>query len=128
MYKLKTLKHLKNFDEEIRLHYEEDYGEDRIASILPIGRTTVSRWIASFASQGGVVQRREDKTEAMEKEKVSERINFEDELRELKQANARLKKELRKERMRADLLDEMINVGESMFKVPIRKKLTQSGE
>ena len=37
-------------------------------------------------------------------------------------ANARLQMELRRERMRADLLDEMINVGEAMFKVPIRKK------
>ena len=46
----------------------------------------------------------------------------EEELRELKRSYAKLEKELRKERMRADLLDEMINVGEAMFKVPIRKK------
>ena len=64
----------------------------------------------------------EDKTEAMEKKEGKERINFEEELREIKQTNARSKMELRKERMRADLLDEMINVGKSMFKVPIRKK------
>ena len=49
-------------------------------------------------------------------------ISPEDELRELKRSYAKLQIELRKERMRADLLDEMINVGESMFKVPIRKK------
>ena len=66
MYKLKTTKQLKDFDEVIRLHYEEGYGEDRIASILPVGHTTVSRWIAIFASQQGEVPRRNEKVEPME--------------------------------------------------------------
>ena len=122
MYKLRTTKQLKYFDEVIRLHYEEGYGEDRIASILPLGHTTISRWIAIFASQHGEVSRRNERAESMENKREEGQSAPEDELRELKQANARLKMELRKERMRADLLDEMINVGESMFKVPIRKK------
>ena len=122
MYKLKTTKQLKYFDEVIRLHYEEGYGEDRIASILPVGHTTVSRWIAIFASQQGEVPRRNEKSELMEKERKEGQSSPEDELRELKRSYAKLQIELRKERMRADLLDEMINVGESMFKVPIRKK------
>ena len=122
MYKLKTTKQLKYFDEVIRLHYEEGYGEDRIASILPVGHTTVSRWIAIFASRQGEVPRRNEKSELMEKERKEGQSTPEDELRELKRSYAKLQIELRKERMRADLLDEMINVGESMFKVPIRKK------
>lgn len=35
----------------IHLHYEEGYGEDRIAKILPVGHTTASRWIAIFARE-----------------------------------------------------------------------------
>ena len=58
----------------------------------------------------------------MEKKQEKESTSSEEELRELKAAYAKLQKELRRERMRADLLDEMINVGEAMFKVPIRKK------
>ncbi|MCQ2210345.1 MAG: hypothetical protein MJZ34_08640 [Paludibacteraceae bacterium] len=49
MYQLHTEKELKYFKEVIRLHYEEGYGEDRIAKILPVGHTTASRWIAIFA-------------------------------------------------------------------------------
>ena len=122
MYKLRTTKQLKYFDEVIRLHYEEGYGEDRIASILPVGHTTVSRWIAIFASQQGEVPRRNERAESMETKWKEGQSSPEDELRELRRSYAKLQLELRKERMRADLLDEMINVGESMFKVPIRKK------
>ena len=122
MYELKTTKQLKYFDEVIRLHYEEGYGEDRIASLLPVGHTTVSRWISIFASQGGEVPRRKESKEEMGKEQRGVQKSPEEELRELKRSYAKLEKELRKERMRADILDEMINVGEAMFKVPIRKK------
>lgn len=122
MYKLKTTKQLKYFDEVIRLHYEKGYGEDRIASLLPIGHTTVSRWIAIFASQSGDVPRSEEKAETMVKKHEAAKMSPEEELRALKQSYSKLQIELRKERMRADLLDEMINVGEAMFKVPIRKK------
>ena len=122
MYKLRTTKQLKYFDEVIRLHYEEGYGEDRIASILPLGHTTISRRIAIFASQHGEVPRRNERAESMGTKGKEGQSAPEDELRELKRSYAKLQLELRKERMRADLLDEMINVGESMFKVPIRKK------
>ena len=123
MYKLRTTKQLKYFDEVIRLHYEEGYGEDRIASILPLGHTTISRWIAIFASQNGDVPRCKETDESMGKEHEDGHMSPEDELRELKAAYSKIQMELRKERMRADLLDEMINVGEAMFKVPIRKKV-----
>ena len=122
MYKLKTTLQLRYFDEVIRLHYEKGYGKDRIASILPVGRTTASRWIAIFASEHGDVPRSKDKKEAMEKKNEERQQSPEAELRELKAAYAKLRKELRRERMRADLLDEMIKVGEATFKVPIRKK------
>ena len=66
MYKLRTTKQLKYFDEVIRLHYEEGYGEDCIASILPLGHTTISRWIAIFASQHSEVPRRNERAESVE--------------------------------------------------------------
>ena len=123
MYKLKTTLQLRYFDEAIRLHYEKGYGVRRIATILPVGRTTVSRWITIFASQHGGELCENKKLECMEKKQEKESTNSEEELRELKAAYAKLQKELRRERMRADLPDEMINVGEAMFKVPIRKKV-----
>lgn len=40
----------------------------------------------------------------------------------LQAENARLRAKLLEARLRADLLDEIINVAEAQFKLPIRKK------
>jgi len=50
MYKLHTRKQELYFDEVIRLHYEKGYGEDRIFAIIPVGHSTVNRWIRIFAA------------------------------------------------------------------------------
>ena len=51
MYKLHTRKQELYFDEVIRLHYEKGYGEDRISTIIPVGHSTVNRWIRIFAAE-----------------------------------------------------------------------------
>jgi DNA-binding transcriptional regulator LsrR (DeoR family) len=50
---LHTKKQQQYFEEVISLYYEKGYGADRISRILPIGHTTVSRWIAIFAAEKG---------------------------------------------------------------------------
>jgi transposase len=50
---LQTKKQKLYFEEVIRLHNENGYGEKRISSILSIGHSTVSRWIAIFAAEHG---------------------------------------------------------------------------
>ena len=106
---MRTTRQLKYFDEVIGLHYEEGYGEDRIASILPLGHTTISRWIAIFASQHGDVPRCKETDESMEKEHEDGHMSPEEELRELKAAYSKIRMELRRERMHANLLDETTN-------------------
>ena len=56
MYQLHTEKQQKYFKEVIRLHYEEGYGENWIARIIPIGQTTSARWIAIFAREKGKIK------------------------------------------------------------------------
>ena len=124
MYVLKTEKQLKYFDEVIRLHFEEGYGEDRISSILPIGHTTVSRWISIFVSSKGKAIIRGDMSKKVE-DKASNSPRLSKDARELlrlQRENSELTKQLRYEKMRADAYDEMINVAEAMFEIPIRKK------
>ena len=124
MYVLKTEKQLKYFDEVIRLHFEEGYGEDRISSILPIGHTTVSRWISIFVSSKGKAIIREDMSKKVEnKVSMSSKLSKDaEELLRLRRENSELTRQLRYEKMRADAYDEMINVAEAMFEIPIRKK------
>lgn len=115
MYQLHTEKQLKYFDEVIRLHYEEGYGEDRISKLLPIGHTTASRWIAIFAREKGRILGRED----MQKPQTSTSTK---EAQELKDRIKELEAQLLRAEIKAEAYDEMINVAEAKFKIPIRKK------
>lgn len=70
------------------------------------------QWIRTFAPKPELI------ADAMNVSKCDESA----EIRELR-SQLRLKElELKKEKMRADFLDEMINVSEEMFNIPIRKK------
>ena len=51
MYQLHTEKQIKYFGEVIRLHNDEGMCARKISRIIPIGHTTVSRWIAIFAAE-----------------------------------------------------------------------------
>jgi hypothetical protein len=122
MMHLHTKKQRLYFEEVIRLHCEHVYGERHISRILPIGHSTVSRWIAIFAAENG------DKSISMKKKKskrqtqpdaVATQVN---DVKALEAEVARLRSELKYEKFRADAYDEMIRVAESMFKIPIRKK------
>ncbi len=119
MYHLHTEKQRKYFAEAIRLHYEEGYGEDRIAKILPIGHSTVSRWIAIFAKEKGLVTmaKNDDITQDTNELKSSTE-NVEDLRKKIKELEAQL---LRAE-IKAEAYDELINVAEAKFKIQIRKK------
>jgi transposase len=125
MYQLHTEKQLRYFDEVIRLHYECGYGEDRIAKLLPLGHTTVSRWIAIFA--------RENPQEAtMKRPKVaktaptpSPEVPLEELPTDVQELQAELKKlraQLTKAEIKAEVYDELINVAEAKFGIQIRKK------
>ena len=119
MYQLHTEKQRKYFAEVIRLHYEEGYGEDRIARILPIGHSTVSRWIAIFAKEKGKVAmvEKSHKTQG-----INTMRNDDDEVRKLQKRIMELEEQLLKAEIKAEAYDEMINVAEAKFKIPIRKK------
>ena len=119
MYNLHTEKQRKYFSEVIRLHYEEGYGEDRIAKIIPIGHSTASRWIAIFAKEKGktTMVRKTHKVQAASNERPQAT-----EIRELQKRVKELEKQLLEAEIKAEAYDELINVAEAKFRIPIRKK------
>ena len=86
----------------IRSHCKAGCSEDRIASLLPVGHTTVSRWISVFASQGVEIPRK-GSHEEMVKEREKAQKSAEEESLELKQSYAKLEKGLCGEHMFVDL-------------------------
>ena len=119
MYHLHTQKQFKYFDEVIRLHYEEGYGEDRISQLLPIGHTTVSRWIAIFAKEKGKISGANDMRKPQEN--ASSQVASDDVAR-LQERVKELEAQLLRAEIKAEAYDEMINVAEAKFRIPIRKK------
>ena len=118
---LHTKKQKQYFSEVIRLHYEHGYGEDRISRILPIGHSTVSRWIAIFAAENDKKSVQMPKSKKLQSHPRVSSTEVND-VQFLQAELARLQAQLKHERLRADAYDEMINVAESKFKISIRKK------
>ena len=117
---LKTKKQKLYFDEVIRLHYEHGYGEDRISRILPIGHSTVSRWIGIFAAE------KNEKPVTMRRLKSPKEVppstTEVNDIQSLQLEVARLQEALRAMQLRADAYEEMIHLAESKFNIAIRKK------
>lgn len=119
MYHLHTEKQRLYFQEVIRLHYEEGYGEDRIEKLLPIGHTTASRWIAIFAKEKEKISRSNTMTQP---QATSPSPDQSKEVKELHTRVKELEARLLQAEIKAELYQEMINVAEAKFKLPIRKK------
>ena len=123
MYKDKTKKRRLYYDEAIRLHYEKGYGEFRIAKILPVGHTTIGRWIANFASENNddnVVSH--CKTKEMKSKTDKSENASQEEVESLKAEISRLQKALDYEKLRSQAYNKMIDIAEQRYKIPIRKK------
>ena len=54
MWKYNCEKRNKYYEEVIRLYTQEGLGRTKISRIIPVGETTISRWIRNFASENQV--------------------------------------------------------------------------
>lgn len=118
--KYTTAKKEKYFDEVIRLHFKEELLPSKISKILPLDPKTIRVWIRNFAKE-------KKKNEAKMKKKVKEMMpdapkRERKDTAALLQEIAELKERLRKETVRVDLYNEIINVAEEKFNISIRKK------
>jgi transposase len=115
------------YDEVIRLYFEEGLGSLRITHLVPVSRSTILRWIRNFVSENPEYRYQMQKAStpklvdpaAIERQ---EKASLE-EIKALKEELGRLRVKLQKAELRADLYDEMINVAEKQFNIPIRKKV-----
>ena len=115
------------YDEVMRLYFEEGLGSLRITHLVPVSRSTILRWIRNLVSENPEYRYQMQKAStpklvdsaADEQQKEASL----EEIKALKEELGRLKVQLQKAELRADLYDEMINVAEKQFNIPIRKKV-----
>lgn len=130
MYILKTEKQKLYFKEAMRLHFEEGYGTERIEKVLPVGHTTVGRWIAIFAREKGLIlseeaEMRETQKKPAKMAESQDEARMESEATDVKAPEAEIKElkaKLLKAEVKAEAYDYMITLAEQKFGIQIRKK------
>ena len=112
------------FDKAIQLYFEEGMCGTHICKILPISRTILYKWIATFVETN-------PKYQSMKRVKTSRKSPVESpaQLEELPQNVQELQSELKKLQARltkaeikAEAYEELISVAETKFNIQIRKK------
>ncbi len=113
----KTKKQNEHLDEVLALR-EKGFSVRAIEKKTGVSKATVSIWIANFAKVTDPIEC------SMEDQPQSQPCSSNDsnEGLSLEEQVAKLKEALRMAELRADAYDEMINVAEAKFNVPIRKK------
>ena len=126
MVKYQTEKQRLYYDKVIALYRDKHMGRHRIEKIIPVSNHTISEWIRNFVAENPSYksERMKQAEERRKKKAVLESVDspVPSDLQSLKAEVSRLRKALREESMRAELYNEIINVAEEQFKIPIRKK------
>ena len=101
----------------LELH-QSGMGHSRISKIIPVPEETIRRWIRKFATNtaSGSNQMKSSTPKQQSSANVTE------DFKALQRRNKELEAQLKRETLRADFYDEMINVAEAKFNIPIRKK------
>ena len=91
-----------------------------ISKKLSISESTIWNWICIFAEENGIDMEKAKHRKSITKEKSAQ--SPESDIYALRDEIRRLEAELKRERMRADLNEEIIKVAEEKFNIKIRKK------
>jgi len=124
MFIYQTQKKEQYYDKVIEARLQNGYSVRRLAKIFPLSKHTIERWIANFAEDNPevlIMGKRTVKRQPVIVE-PEPRQQLPDDVKALQAELAKVKEELRKEKLRADAYNTMIDIAEDMFKVPIRKK------
>src|SRR6056297_3567722 len=115
-------KHRRYYAKVTKLYFEDGLGFLRISKLIPVAATTVKNWCITFAEENGI--KMEKKVHKVQKPvlKRPESTGTPNDIKALQAEVARLQKELKREKLRADAYDTMIDIAESKLNIPIRKK------
>ena len=132
MWKYNSKKRDKYYNEVIRLYTEEKLGCVKISRIVPIGESTISRWVSTFVSanqssicmaKSAPFQQASPFPDSEYSDVKADEISTEEAdvlIKALQAEIAQLKKQLAHEPLRADAFDGLLNVAEKQFNISMR--------
>ena len=115
----------KYYDEAMKLYFIDGVPATHICKILPICRRCLYNWIAIFAEENPQVASMKRAKAVKKAPAQSPKIQQEDlpqDIQELQAELKRLQAQLTKAEIKAEAYEELINVAEAKFNIPIRKK------
>ena len=114
------------FDIAMDLYFNKGVGATQITRQIPVGRSMLYRWITKFAIENGLKEPSDmskDTAKSLPKSTLKEgESGSTDDVNVLRARIEELEEQLRHEKMRSEAYSTMIDLAESTFKVPIRKK------
>ena len=113
------------YEKAMKLYFEEGMCGTHICKVLPISRAILYKWIAIFAEQNPQMASMKGVKKVKKVSKPSPEAQAEElpkTVMELQAELKRLRAQLKKAEIKAEAYDELINVAEAKFNIPIRKK------
>lgn len=123
MFKYQTEIRIRYYNQVIDVYKKTGYTSYRIAKlgIVPLSENTIEKWIANFVAEKGKIT--PHKVTIMRKpQEITSSLETNNEVEALQKRIKELEAQLLRAEIQAEAYDEMINVAESRFKIPIRKK------
>ena len=105
----------------IRLHEKQGLGAMAISHLVPLSPSTINSWINTFAQQKVKSNNPMKSPKPISTTKQAESADTQ-EVKDLKARIKQLEKALHDSEVKSEVLDEMINIAEAKFHLPIRKK------
>ena len=126
MYLRKPTKGDQYYDIAMDLYFNKGVGVTQITRQIPVARSMIYRWITKFAIENGLKESSDMSKNTAKGQPQSTlqegQSGSTDDVNVLRARIEELEEQLRHEKMRAEAYNTMIDLAESTFKVPIRKK------
>lgn len=124
MFKYRSQKREEYLETVMDLYFNRRMSMLAISKKLPLNYCTISKWISIFAEETGIEMTQKKYKKHIEAKEVKEtgKASVNGGEKDLLAEIRRLEGELRREKLRADLNEEIINVAEQKFNIQIRKK------
>ena len=124
MFKYRSEKRDKYYGLVTDMYFKDGASITAISKRISTPRNTIRRWIRNFAEENAIEMPTKTYCKHYDKQTYRSDIQSmaEGDTKALKAEIMRLEKELKREKLRADLNDEIINVAEQKFNIQIRKK------
>ena len=113
------------YERAMKLYFQEGLRVTQISHALAISRPVLYKWIAIFAEQNPQMASMKGVKKVKKVSKPSPEAQEEElpkTVMELQAELKRLRAQLKKAEIKAEAYDELINVAEAKFNIPIRKK------